>query len=488
MERITTSTVFRCPICGQTTNVKIQLLFDSYFDGVNHFPEIYCPNCKASFSVKIPFVYWKRMPQNELFFVFPSELINEFQQGHKSQSLILNDYRKQLTFADQAELKNATVRYCEAALLDDYISGNKREDFLIGTRNIRFTPALDIKINNEFLYQIPEKTISISKNEVSYCRSGLSELGKELFAEVGKRFAAEKTGVNLSNYQEEQHATTTMGFSEIALYIGSTIIIPVVVKVLGDVISNYFKERKKKREQKDENRLTIIIAENGTSNAYCFHGTPEKIVIDLRKFEQEVINTVSIPGVCHISPLIDDIVADNTFSTMKNISDAAKEYEKVFDKKTAVEFCPSDSDDEIISAKGKFLMDNGEYRRAYYIMAPHVENTTSIELLCNFAFCLKHLGANEEANELYYKAITMYLNRPDLEDLEKFACIHSQEQLDSIYAKVHPIVEEENSKLSEKEKKEIALATQEEMNSIYKFDIKDLCKEADKIADLLETL
>lgn len=488
MERISTTTVFTCPICRRTSKAEIQLLFDSAFDEDYHYPTIFCPSCSASFRVRIPFVFWKRKPNNELFFVIPSERINDFQSAQKSQLLMLSDYRKQLSFADQKELKGAITRYCEAELLDAVISGSKREDFLLGIRNIIFTPALEIKPCDEYLYHTPETTLSLRKNEVSYCKSGLSEFGKELFVEVGEKLLREESGVQLSDYQKAQHTTTTMGFTEIALYVGSTIIIPVIVKVLGDVISEKIKKRKKEKDTKDDDTgLTIVIKENGTSNTYCFQGTPEKIVFDLRKFEQESISTVTIPNNCHEAVLLDDIVADSHLQGIKNLSESVKDYQKVFDIRTAVEI-RSSSGDEIISAKAKFLMDKSEYKRAYYIMKNHIEKTTSIELLCNFAICLKHLEKNDEANAIFYRAITTYLNRPDLEDIEKFACYHSTEQLKAAFDKVDPIVTEEMAMLSDEEKEERAATIVKKINSVYDFDFEELCKEADEIsgtADLL---
>lgn len=86
-------------------------------------------------------------------------------------------------------------------------------------------------------------------------------------------------------------------------------------------------------------------------------------------------------------------------------------------------------------------------------MLPHIEDACSIELLCNFALCLKRLGDNDTANEIYYKVINMYLQRPDIDDLKKYVGNYKQEYIDKTAERMKILFEKENAKYTVEEKR-----------------------------------
>ncbi len=487
MYRISVSAQITCPACYHSATIELQTLFDSEYDGLDNYPIAICPMCKRRYpcALGMPYVYWRRRPTNTIFFVIPSEIINDFQSTVHSQRLMLDDYRKHLSLTDQRLLKEASLQYCENRLFRDILADAKNESFNIGIRTLRFTPALDIHPSDEFLYQLPESSVSLKKNQMAYCKSDNSEFSKELFNEASKHISDKKTGVQIIQYQAEQHPTVTMGFNEIIIYIGSTIIIPIVVKVISDVLSNYIKD--KKEPQKPE-KHTLIIQVNNSSNAYCFEGTIDNLISQLEKFKRDSINTVTIPHNCHVVTIADDLVADPFFDSMKTISSAVPEYEQHFSKTTAVEFCSGSNDDEMISAKGKYLIDHKEYLRAAKLMAAHVKKTSSIELLCNYALALKHLEKYEEAEKIYFNAISTYLELPDLEDLERYAGSHSQEQIDETRKKLSPLVDASSSGMSKEELRSASSPIKTMVTDIYNFDLNELRKEADRAASISQVL
>lgn len=464
-----------CTRCRSKSQVDIQLTFDSINDGSQCFPIVKCPLCNNQNKVHVPFIYWDRDP-NTVYYVFPTQNLNAFQNTLKSLNLIYQDFIMGLDFSDQKLIKSAAIKYTETKLFTAVVNHFEPNDFCLGVRNLRFTPELTVRVSDEITFQSPEKDLPLLKNEVAFYEDGQSELNKEIIAETKKIIDKQNLALNIKAVKEEQHPTETLGVAEFFMFIGSSVVLPIILNVLSNAISNFLFKKKISNDDK----LKIKIKENKTKNLYYLEGKSESVIAALDKFSKDTVNTLTVPGNCHVTTITDNVVAEPNFNGLKTLDNAMEEYEKFFGKHTAIEFTNSDIHEEIISAKAAFLMEKGENLRAWAIMVPHIGNAHSIELLCNFALCLKKLGDNDTANAIYYKAINMYLQRPDIDDLKKYVGNYKQEDIDKTDERMKPIFEKVNAKytLEEKQNQWEALRP---LWDIHNFDFEKLCYEADAI-------
>ncbi len=467
-----------CPNCKVKFETDIQLSFISTKDKKNSFPKAMCPICKTQNRIHVQFVFWD-YEKNVVYFVFPTNKLNEFHNVLKSLFLIYNDFILELDISDQAKLKAAPIKYTESVLFPAVINKFEPNDFILGFRSLRLTPELTLDIPEDIEFKSNEENYLLLKNDIAFYENGQSELFKELISETKNIINEKHIAVNIKAVKEKQHPTSTLGLAEFLIFIGSNIVLPIVLNLLSNAISKLFKKKKITNDDK----LIIKIKKDKSTSTYYFEGPPAEVLKSLDKVSKETLNTLSISSNCHIVPLVDNIVSESNFKTQKTVDNAAKEYIKYFGKNTAVEFTDSKHQEEIISAKAKYLMAKGEYLRAWAIMLPYIDSANTMELMCNYALCLKNLGEIDAANEYYYKVINLYLDCPDLNDLINFVGNYNQVDIDKAYKKVSTLVDEQ---FSTEEDKKIYSELHNLCNNIYNFDFESLCKEADNILNKLK--
>ncbi|MCH5157163.1 MAG: hypothetical protein J1G02_04735 [Clostridiales bacterium] len=465
---------YQCANCGNMSHSKIQVTFDSLIDDATAYPTITCSHCGTSSLIHVPFIYWNRKT-NEIYYVFPSRDLNNFQNTLRSLDLIYNDYKINLDIPTQKMLKTAQIRYVESGLFNATLNHKNDGNFALGLRNLRITPTLAVQTPDEFKFLSKEKKLPLQFNDVAYYATGISDSDKEFISDVENEIKRQSVSINIKPLIEEQSPSSTHGIMSLLFTIGSTILLPILIQVIGDVISH--KITNKKISDRDE--LTVKIKENNSQNIYYFNGSPQAVLAAMEKCKKDTVTTVSIPGDCHVVTMIDNLVAEPHFKGIKTLDSAAKEYENHFDKHSALEFVNSDTVEEVIAAKAKFLMENGEYFRALAIMMPYMNTAKNIELMYNYALCLKCLGEEEQANELFVFIIKKYLQLPKLKDMELYLGNYTQMEIDKAGENIKNIVDGENDTKSRSQKAKEAEDFRRMVNSIYDFDLKRLCREAD---------
>ena len=265
----------------------------------------------------------------------------------------------------------------------------------------------------------------------------MSLFQKNIILETYNRLNNNGFTVNLIDVEEEQQPSVTCGFLSIALTVGSVVIIPILVNVISDIITDLrHKKEKSEPELKKNDDIRVTISEDGTKKVYCFEGSPDRVVQAMRECGQSSLKTLSLKD-CHIAGAIDNLVLDLMFQSTFNhqtFNEIAKEYQKVFHPNSAIEIKLSSGEyeesEETICYKASLLMKEGDYKEAYWMMHPLIDTAQNIEFFYNFSFCLSHLDVDDQIIlHAYEHVIKKYLACADLKDLEKFDGNLKQDEL-----------------------------------------------------------
>lgn len=415
-----------CAKCEKEFSAEIQFFYDSIPDG-KKFSVVTCPFCSTEDSMSVPFLFFDRN-EHILYTVFASADFNGFERIKLVTDKLLEQHLRNSSFKEQAEIKKAERRYIEKELFLNILGIDNKEDFILGQRNIRFTPPPSLSISDEYCFLGETKNYNLSKNDIAFSSNGLSIFQKGIITEACDRLNHNGFSINLIDVEEERKPSVTCGFLSIALTVGSVVIIPILVNVISDIISDL---RHKKTETelalKKNDDIRVTICEDGTKKIYCFEGSPDGVVQAMRECGQSSIQTLSLKE-CHTAIAIDNMVMDIMFQSTfdhQTFNEIAKEYQKVFHPNSAIEIIPFFSEheesEEIICYKASLLMKEGDYKAAYWMMRPLLDSAQNIEFFYNFLLCLSHLDVDEAAIlDMYEHTIRKYLSCADLKDLEKF--------------------------------------------------------------------
>jgi hypothetical protein len=344
------------------------------------------------------------------------------------------------SFKEQVDIKKAERRYVEKELFFKIVGIYDSDNFILGQRNIRFTPPPSVSISDEYCFLGQSKNYNLSKNDIAFSSNGLSIFQKGIITEACNRLNHNGFSINLIDIEEERQPSVTCGFLSIVLTVGSVLIIPILVNVISDIINDL-------RHKKDENELSlkknddirVTICEDGTKKVYCFEGNPERVAQAMKECGQSSMQTLSLKD-CHTAIAIDNMVMDGMFQSTFNhqtFNEIAKEYQKVFHPNTAIEIVPFFSEheesEEIICYKASLLMKEGDYKGAYWMMRPLLHSAQNIEFFYNFSICLSHLNVDKAmVLGTYEHVIRKYLSCADLKDLEKFDGNLKQSELNKL--------------------------------------------------------
>ena len=427
-----------CRDCKKEFSAEVQFYYDSISieEKSSSFAVVTCPYCGAEDDSSIPFLFYSR-ENRILYTVFASRNFNGFERIKLLADKLLEQHLSNSSFKEQAEIRGAERRYVEKELFLKTIEIDKSDNIILGQRNIRFTPPPSISIKNEYCYIGDHKEYNLSKNDIAFSSNGLSLFQKNIILETYNRLNNNGFTVNLIDVEEEQQPSVTCGFLSIALTVGSVVIIPILVNVISDIITDLrHKKEKSEPELKKNDDIRVTISEDGTKKVYCFEGSPDRVVQAMRECGQSSLKTLSLKD-CHIAGAIDNLVLDLMFQSTFNhqtFNEIAKEYQKVFHPNSAIEIKLSSSgyeeSEETICYKASLLMKEGDYKAAYWMMHPLIDTAQNIEFFYNFSFCLSHLDVDDQTIlHAYEHVIKKYLACADLKDLEKFDGNLKQDEL-----------------------------------------------------------
>ena len=427
-----------CRDCKKEFSAEVQFYYDSISieEKSSSFAVVTCPYCGAEDDSSIPFLFYSR-ENRILYTVFASRNFNAFERIKLLADKLLEQHLSNSSFKEQAEIRGAERRYVEKELFLKTIEIDKSENIILGQRNIRFTPPPSISIKNEYCYIGDHKEYNLSKNDIAFSSNGLSLFQNNIILETYNRLNNNGFTVNLIDVEEEQQPSVTCGFLSIALTVGSVVIIPILVNVISDIITDLrHKKEKSEPELKKNDDIRVTISEDGTKKVYCFEGSPDRVVQAMRECGQSSLKTLSLKD-CHIAGAIDNLVLDLMFQSTFNhqtFNEIAKEYQKVFHPNSAIEIKLSSSgyeeSEETICYKASLLMKEGDYKEAYWMMHPLIDTAQNIEFFYNFSFCLSHLDVDDQIIlHAYEHVIKKYLACADLKDLEKFDGNLKQDEL-----------------------------------------------------------
>lgn len=401
-----------------------------------------CPYCKNEATIDIPIFYWDQ-EQALLSIIFDSNSFNEFEKVKIVANNLLEEYLRNESFKKQKEIKSSQVQYIEK----EQFENEGKRDFSMGVRELRITPTPTISIDNKYCFKGKERNYQLSKNDISYSSSGLSDLQKELIHRTELSIRKQGYAVNFIEQNDNQSPAVTCGLLTIAFTVGSLIIIPILVNVISDVITDarHKKEDEKKPKLTSKDELSISIYENKSDRVFHFEGKADVVIEALKECGLNSIQTLSIKN-CHTAALLDNYVLDPFLPhglNMVTYSDIAKEYQREFDSNSAVEIKlqysvdeNEETTEEIISYKASLLINAGEYELAYWMMRPWLYKATTIEFFYNFALCLalnyKDEGKKDVVIKAYREVIRRYMNSPDLKDLELIRGQHSKSDIDAL--------------------------------------------------------
>ena len=429
----------KCGRCHQLFANEICFFYDDKTDIKKEtFGMLLCPKCGFNAPSKVPIFYFDK-PRGVIYLIFETEVFNSFENTKKLSDSLLDKYLKEISFREQRELQNAKIQYIERELFLSRLFDEPSGNFVLGMRSFRITPPPNITIDKEYCFVGNEIHQKLSKNDISFSSEGLSDLQKSIVTEAVDRLYGEGYVVNLIDREEERKPAVTCGLLQIVLGVGSLIIIPILVNVISDIITEYRQKKNEKNEsvltKRDEISVTIQVDES--KRVIHFEGSVDAVAKAMKKCGLESLHTISIKDT-HTAIAIDNVVADLMLpypDGAQTFDGIAREYQKVFSSDAAVELgaVHPTQEETTICQKAAILMEAGDYFGAYWIMMPSLENATTIEFFYNFSLCLSHLDADKEAIDHFSKiVIKKYLCCPDLKDLELIIGNVDQEQFDKV--------------------------------------------------------
>lgn len=437
-----------CRDCKKEFSAEVQFYYDSTSikEKSLDFTAVTCPHCGAKDELNFPFLFYSR-ENHILYTVFASRNFNSFEKIKLLTNKLLEQYLSNSSFKEQAEIRGVERRYVERELFLKAIGIDERENFILGLRDIRFTPTPNVSMDSKYCFLGDQKEYNLSKNDIAFSSNGLSVLKKNIITETCDRLNRDGFAINLVEVEDEPQPSVTCGLLEIVLTVGSMVVIPILVNVISDIIFDLMPKSKKKKtgeklEEKSKTQLKkndeikVRINVDGTKKVYYFEGYPEGVAQAMRECGLSALKTLSIKD-CHTAIAIDNLVADLMIKSTFNhqtFNEIAKEYQKVFHPDSAVEINESygkyQESEGTACYKASLLMDEGNYKAAYWMMVPLIDKAQTIEFFYNLFLCVSHLDADDQTMlHAYRHVIKKYLACADLKDLEKFDGSVKQEEL-----------------------------------------------------------
>lgn len=379
-----------------------------------------CPHCDCVRAGVWQFIYYNIL-DNILYYVIPDEKLLFLGKIKISLENILINYMYESDIQIRKKLKNAKKFFVPMKSFETVIKNTK--EYHLG--RIHFIPQPTIKINENYEYRTEYINYNIDKNNILLVDTNLPEDFEKMISDVYTNIRIAGYPINYNKCQIENNILTTHGVPEIVLILGTYLLLPIVTSIAASVI---YDSVKRKEIIKNNDILKIIVKINDTDKQYIFAGTIEEIIESLKLVGTD-INSLNIGGKCHIATTTGDIILDIDASRDPIcFEDSSEVYNKKFNSNTAVSYYLYDETQKYISESGKIcayvetLVENNYFDTAIELLTPYINVepplTPSIEVLYNYAVCLKNLKRNDEAEKVYAMIIRQYLELPSISDMK----------------------------------------------------------------------
>ncbi len=158
-------------------SAKVKFFYDSIpiEKKDSSFAVVACPYCGAEDDSSLPFLFYSR-DKYILYTVFASKNFNGFERIKILTDKLLEQHLSNSFFKEQSEIRGAERKYIERELFLKEIGIVERENFILGQRNIRFTPPPNISIKTEYCFLGDYKEYNLSKNDIAFSSSGFKKI------------------------------------------------------------------------------------------------------------------------------------------------------------------------------------------------------------------------------------------------------------------------------------------------------------------------
>ena len=183
----------------------------------------------------------------------------------------------------------------------------------------------------------------------------------------------------------------------------------------------------------DEINFTII--DNATGKSYRFAGTVADVFKDMTAFRKKILLSMYLPGNCHCCLFLGNHFIDLSVSEEANhISDFESLYKKHFAPSSKVRLIYGDDTDYFYKQASatklsRLLISEKRYEEALRVLfsAHSEQRLNNTDLLFNIGFCLKMLGFENEACDIFEQVLIQTINFPSIENISNIAMLSSDE-------------------------------------------------------------
>lgn len=426
--KIETNIVMKCASCKNNIERKVPIFIqgtkeEEILESIYNYSifATKCPHCGCLRAGVWQFIYYE-ISDNVIYYIIPDEKLLFWGDIKISLEKVLLDYTFTSDIQTRKNIRNAKKFFVPMQSLEIVIK-NKKE---YKTGMVHFTPQPTIKINQDYEYTPEYLNLAINKNDILLVDNNLSENFEQLIADVYTCIKNIGYPISLNKCQIENEILTTHGIPEIVIILGTYLLLPIITSIMASVIYDFAKKKKLNNDKNETWRFVIKIS--GTDKQYIFAGNIEEIIESLKLIASD-INSLNISGKCHMAATAGDLILD-VYTSEKPIvfDDSTEIYNKKFNKNTAVGFYLYEETQKYIRDSGKIcayvetLVKNNYFDMAIELLAPYVNVdpplTPSIEVLYNYAVCLKHLKRDSEATKVFELIIRQYLELPNINDMK----------------------------------------------------------------------
>lgn len=389
---------------------------------------IKCPHCGCERFSVYQFIFYDEV-DNCVYYIIPDEKMLCFEATRIMLDEILSDYVKSTDIHFQNSLRVAKKYYVPMKTFYSALYGGEK-GYTQGSLHI--TPQPTIEINKKFEFVGETINYNISKNNLLLVENNLPEHLEALvyyICETTKRFGFP---LQTNKIEEERKVVTTEGVPEILIILGSNVVLPIVLGVAANFISDWLKKSKEAKKNKaNEEFIKFVFKVNDTDKAYVFAGRMGDLVKTFEEISVETISSLKLNGVSHIATTVGDVISDCFADRLLTFQEASDYYRRKFNRNSSVEYnLYQETNDYVFkttraSAVAAKLMSSGEYKSALSALEPVIFNvqppeTPTNAILYNYAQCLFQLGRKDEAINVFTQIIQQYLQLPTIDDMEYF--------------------------------------------------------------------
>ena len=413
-----------------------------------------CPNCGFEGQIPTYFLYHSKKDK-VLWLIVPQNQQIRYLQALNTLNTLFEKYAQELPESEVLEIQTCDKRVVPITMFLRTINSPLINDqSALGYLHFTPFPKIELNLNGGKHFEKPQN-IKIGEYEVGLVENNYPEFYSLLWEILESELRFRETDIETQKINKSQEPVGTYGFPELIIYIGSTIIVPVIIGALGNLISDLIIEKRKARSEleksleksQEENnprheliakrvkkltdalenellpsdKLSIKIRVLDNQTEYEIKGTIHEICSELRRIRKQAISNLRLPGDCHIVTYLGDTFLDNDDPDgIGKIEHLKSKYGKTFARTTRVRAASYQQAIYMLKSIGvanvaKELMAKQRYEEAALVLSDVVKGAeTPVDTLYNYALCLQELGHTRDAEFLFEQVIIRSINLPPL--------------------------------------------------------------------------